>query len=131
MARPSTTARRSTESHSQTSPRRLAGRSTGWATAAVFAALLASPAAGHEPGTIQVTLAKASDTGIANLLADTTGRGDTQVSFSFFNSDPEVDVLLVFPPCAFDGEGQRKSKLYRVDTLDSALAGASVQEAKA
>lgn len=101
------------------------------ALAALVAGLVASRAAAHEPGTIQVAVVKATESGVANLLADPRGKGDAQVSFSFFNADPEKDVLLVFPPCAFDGEGQRRSKLYRVDSLRAALSGYGAQEAKA
>ncbi len=121
----------SPEAPSKASPPRPPRRSARWITTALLAVLLASPAAAHEPGTIQVTLSKASETGIANLLADPRGKGDAQVEFAFVNADPEKDVLLVFPPCAFDGEGQKRSKLFRVDTLDAALAGYGAQEVKA
>jgi hypothetical protein len=94
----------------------------GVVAALLLVAAAAPPAArAHEPGTIQVTLAKAPATGSFLVAADARGKGDTQVQFDFRNSDPEMDVLLVFSPCAFEGEGSKRHPLYQVDDIDAVL----------
>jgi hypothetical protein len=93
------------------------------AVALLLAAMLAATGAlAHEPGTIQVSGLKAATTGVFSFEPDARGKGDTQVLFNFKNADPEMDVLLVFSPCSFEGEGSKRFPLFQVADLDRALS---------
>ena len=89
----------------------------------------------HQPGTIELGLVKAAQTGKLSFLVDPKGKGDTKIQYLARNEDPDADVLLVFPACSF--EGQRDERLsiskphyrayrdeaYRLDSLDAVLSG--------
>ena len=63
-----------------------------------------APARAHQPGTIKLDLLKALDTGKLSFLVDQKGKGDTKLQYIVRNEDPEMDVLLVFPACTFEGQ---------------------------
>ncbi len=103
----------------------LARAALGACALALFSVGDSRPARAHEPGTIVVTLAKAAVSGPFSFLTDTKGKGDTRLDYAFRNNDPDVDVILVFPVCAFEGDDRRSfmPEAFRVANLDAVLAG--------
>ncbi len=108
------------------SPAILSSNRSGLILAAtIFALLLGSrgPVWAHEPGTIAIALAKAADSGPLSFLPDLRGKGDTRLDYTIKNDDPEVDAIIVFPACSFEGDGQKREQVFQVENLAAVLAG--------
>lgn len=100
---------------------------SGFLSAGVLSALcfllFPSPASAHEPGTIVTKLVSAPTSGGYLSASDPKGKGDTRVTWSFTNEDPDVDALLVFPVCGFEGDGRKREDLFQVGDLNGVLGG--------